>query len=219
MCGRFVRTSPVSLIAERFRIGLPPDFPEPSCNIAPTQEILIINRQGAKQFVACRWGFLPSWAKAPSPEQSLINARAETIATKPAFREAFRQQRCLVIADGFYEWQKVKGRKIPVYIHLRSGGPFGLAGIYSRWHSPEGEDICTCAIITTGANDLLAPIHDRMPVILPRDKEDLWLDPRQDPDVLLEMLRPYPSEELEYYEVSPKVNTPAYDSPDAINPI
>ena len=220
MCGRFVRSSPVSLVCEAFNIQQASIEIAPSYNISPSQEIVIINNKGTKQLIQCRWGFLPSPAKDASMGSRMINARAETVALKPTFKSAFKKQRCLVIADGFYEWRKINNKKTPVYIHLKSGRPFGFAGLYNPWTSPEGERICTCTIITTSANELLEPIHNRMPVIISRDKEDLWLNPfEQDQNVLLELLKPYPSAEMEIYEVSSNVNSPKYNSPDAINPV
>ena len=140
----------------------------------------------------------------------MINARAETLASKPAFQEAFKKQRCLVIADGFYEWAEIESKKCPlIHIHLITGRPFGIAGLYSYRTSSENEKVSTCTIITTTANDILEPIHNRMPVIIPKEKEDLWLDPEvNNPDMLLDLLRPYPSQEMEMYQVSPKLNIP-----------
>ena len=150
----------------------------------------------------------------------MINARAESVADKPAFKDAFRNQRCLVIADGFYEWVLEGKVKQPVYIRLKSHTPVGFAGLYSVWRSPEGEDIRTCTIITTDANDLLRPIHDRMPVIILKDKEDLWLDPKTtEKEKLLPLLTPYPSDEMEFYRVSPVMNKPEHDVPEVIRPI
>jgi len=193
-----------------------------SYNIAPSQDVLIISadENGERQLETCKWGFLPFWAKDPTMAHKMINARSETIATKPAFRDAFKKHRCLVIADGFYEWQKKDKSKVPFYVHQKSGKPFGFAGLFSHW-SPEkeAEGICTCTIITTDANKLLMPIHDRMPVIVPKDKEDLWLDPTTQEQEALKILKPYPSEEIEVYEVSTKVNSPRYDGQDLISPI
>jgi putative SOS response-associated peptidase YedK len=222
MCGRFERSSSVDTIIREFRLNKTSLEMAPSYNIAPSQDILVIriDHEGIKQLAACRWGFIPSWAKDPSVGFKTINARAETVASRPMFRSAFKIQRCLVVADGFYEWEKREKGKIPFSIHLRSGKPFGLAGLYSTWTSPDGAGICTCTIITTDANEMIGPIHDRMPVIIPKDKEDLWLDPGvQDQNLLLEMLRPYPPKEMEMYEVSPRVNSPKYNSAEAIRPL
>ena len=192
---------------------------EPSYNIAPSQDIAVLSSQGERQLVACRWGFIPFWAKDPRTGYTMINARAETVAEKPAFRESFLKYRCLVIADGFFEWQKGEKKKTPYYIRLISRRPFGFAGLYSSWTSPEGERICTCTIITTEANELLARVHDRMPVIIPKEKEDLWLDPgMHDQDILRGLLRPYPAEEMEMYPVSPRVNSPGYNTPEVLKP-
>jgi len=220
MCGRFVRSSSLKDVADYFNVDQPSFDIDPSYNVAPTQEIIIINNRGVKQIVKCHWGFVPSWAKDLSVGNDMINARAETAAEKRSFKAAFRKQRCLIIANGFYEWQKDKKRKVPVYISLKSGKPFGFAGLYNVWVSPEGKKICTCTIITTEANDLLSTIHDRMPVIIPRDKEDLWLDPStEDIDVLLGLLRAYPSEGMEMRTVSDRVNSPRVNSPDNVRPV
>lgn len=219
MCGRFVRSSPIEKIRTEFRVKKALDEISPSFNIAPTQDILIVNNEGEKQLIACTWGLIPSWAKDPSIGHKTINARAETVAEKPMFRSAFRKHRCLVIADGFYEWEKTEEKKIPFYIRLRSGRPFGFGGLYSHWTSPEGAAVCTCTIITTIANELIEAIHDRMPVIIPKDKEDLWLDPEvQEPEKLHDLLKPYPAELMEMYAVSTKVNSPAYNFPQVIEP-
>jgi len=220
MCGRFVRTSSIREIAEYFDVDQPSFEVQPSYNIAPTQDIIIINNRGVKQLVKCHWGFVPSWSKDFSVGYRMINARSETVAEKPSFRSAFIKQRCLVIANGFYEWQVEKKRKIPVYIHLKSGKPFGFAGLYSVWTSPEGEKICTCTILTTESNDLISSIHDRMPVIIPRDKEDLWLDPSvNDVETLKGLLNSFPSKEMELARVSDRVNSPRYNSPDNIKAV
>ena len=221
MCGRFVRSSPIALIGEIFNIrsmstmsGAPPSY-----NIAPSQEILIINDRGERELLHCRWGFLPPWVKDLSEGNRMINARAETIDEKPSFKAAFKKQRCLIIADGFYEWSKKKQKKVPHYIRLKSGKPFGFAGLYNQWTSPEGDKICSCTIITTEANDLVQTIHDRMPVIVPRDKVDMWLDPSfQDAKALKEILRSYPSEEMEMYQVSSNVNSVQFNSATNITP-
>lgn len=220
MCGRFVRSSPIEKIRVEFRVKKALDEIAPSYNIAPTQDILIINLEGEKQLIPCTWGFIPSWAKDPSIGHKTINARAETVAEKPMFRSSFKKHRCLVIADGFYEWEKTEKKKVPFYIRLRTGKPFGFGGLYSHWTSPEGRTVCTCTIITTTANELIEAIHDRMPVIIPKDKEDLWLDPEvQDPEELLDLLKPYPAELMEMYAVSTKVNIPAFRSHEAIIPV
>jgi len=219
MCGRFARSSKPDVIIREFGVRKALAGPEPGYNISPGQDIAIITYQGERQLVACKWGFIPAWTKDQSSGYKMINARAETIVEKPAFKEAFLKRRCLVIADGFFEWEKGNKGRIPFYIRLRSGMPFGFAGLYNSRTSPEDKDICTCTVITTVANELCAQIHDRMPAIIPKDKEGLWLDPAvRDPDVLLSLLRPYPAEEMEMYAVSPDVNSPKFASPDLLKP-
>jgi putative SOS response-associated peptidase YedK len=180
---------------------------------------MIVKNDGKRHLTQCRWGFIPSWAEDPNIGYKMINARAETVAGKPAFREAFRRHRCLVVADGFFEWRRVGKKRQPVYVRHKSRKPIGFAGLHNMWTLPEGEGICTCTIITTDANDLLSAIHDRMPAIIPKDKEDLWLDPNVcEKEKLAPLLSPYPSEELELYYVSPTVNSSAFDSPENIIP-
>jgi putative SOS response-associated peptidase YedK len=220
MCGRFVRKSSIQTIAREFHTETINTGPEPSYNIAPSENIIIIVNDGTNRVMHCTWGFIPSWAKDQTFSRRMINARAETAADKPSFRSAFIKQRGLIIADGFYEWRKKDKKKIPVYIHLRSGKPFGFAGLYSSWTSPDGERVCTCAIITTNSNTLLQPIHDRMPVIIPKDKEGLWLDPHAGDKMILQgLLKPYSSEEMTTFDVSPAVNSPGHNSPDNIQPV
>ena len=164
-----------------------------------------------------RWGLIPFWAKDRSIGSRMINARAETVVDKPSFRDAFRRRRCLVLADGFYEWRRTGSGKRPMRVALRSREPFAFAGIWSMWKDTEGNPIPTCAIITTSANELLSPIHHRMPVILPREMEGLWLDRSiQDPGALRGVLTPYPDDAMEAYEVSTLVNSVANDGPELI---
>ncbi len=222
MCGRFEIHSDIEIIARIFgllpadvRIGLLPSY-----NVAPTNDVPVIVQDRKRRLILCRWGFVPSWSKDEKTGFSMINARAETVAEKPAFRQAFRTQRCIVIADGFYEWRKSGKTRLPLHIHLKSRQPMGLAGLYSRWTSPEGKETCTCTIIVTDANELVAPVHDRMPVILRTGEYDRWLDPSlQDPSALQQLLRPYPAQELDMHQVSQKVNSPKNNSPDLILPV
>jgi putative SOS response-associated peptidase YedK len=163
---------------------------------------------------------MPSWANDLSMGYKMINARAATVTEKPAFKTAFRKQRCLVVANGFYEWQKAMKRKIPAYISLLSGKPFGFAGLYNAWTSPEGEKMCTCTILTTESKELISASHDRMPVIVPHDRENIWLAPEVDDVQLLKgFLRPFPSEEMLLNHVADSVNSPSYNSPENINPV
>lgn len=218
MCGRYTIVTPLVALAERFHASAPRDL-RPRYNIAPGQEVLCVIRDGENRIEPLRWGLIPSWAKDPAIGNRLINARAETVAEKPSFRSAFAKHRCLVVADGFYEWRKVGKSKVPVYIYLRSKRPFGFAGLYEHWKAPDGKETRTCTIITTGSNELVRPIHDRMPVILPEDAEDHWLDPGEhDRGRLQALLKPYPSEEMDAYDVAPVVNNTRHDAPDCIAP-
>jgi len=220
VCGRFVRITPVSVLALKFKAEKVLSNLAPNYNIAPTQEVVIINDEGVRQIVQCTWGFIPSWAKDPAIGYTMINARSETIARKRAFRSAFKKRRCLVIADGFYEWRTEGKKKFPMYIRLKTGECFGFAGLYNVWKSPDGQQLCTCTIITTEANDTVKPVHDRMPVILPRDKEDFWLDLiNEDKEKLLSVLKPYPAEEMIAFEVSTDVNSPQHNTPSNIQPL
>jgi len=220
MCGRFDCHTPIRTISRTFSAVQADIDYEPNYNVSPSQRILIINDVGRRQLLLCRWGFTPFPEKDLSFSRRLINARAETVATKPVFRAAFMKQRCLVIADGFYEWSKEGVKKVPMYVRLKSGRPFGLAGLYNTWVSDKGEAVCSCTIITTDANDLLSEVHDRMPVIVASDRADFWLDPgNNDLEGLQKILTPYPSEEMEYYRVSSKVNSAVYNSPENISPI
>jgi putative SOS response-associated peptidase YedK len=178
MCGRFVRSSSAETLAATFGVEIG-DLPA-SYNIAPSQSVAaILQPDTDPQLRWLRWGLIPAWAKDPKIGYKLINARAETVAEKPSFRNAFRQQRCLIPADGFYEWQQVEGNrhKQPYFIGLQHELPFAFAGLYERWDSPDGETIDTCTIITTAANEAIAPIHNRMPVILAPQEYSQWLNP------------------------------------------
>ncbi|MBI4380286.1 MAG: SOS response-associated peptidase [candidate division NC10 bacterium] len=220
MCGRFTLTTNLGAIAKRFGVARFLEEVSPRYNIAPTHTVIVVNDDGSRHLTPMQWGLIPSWAKDPAIGNRMINARGETVATKPAFRVALRKRRCLIPADGFYEWQPVGRRKQPVYITLKTREPFSFAGLWETWTSPEGEEVKTCTIITTEANELLKPIHDRMPVILTREAEAVWLDPTsQDPAWLLPLLKPYPSEEMEIYQVSTRVNNPDRDGPECIKPL
>ena len=188
----------------------------PRYNIAPTQQVLAIRQRGeVREAVELQWGLIPSWADDPKIGNRLINARADTVATKPAFRQAFKRRRCLILADGFYEWQKVGKAKQPYLIHRPDDQPFAFAGLWERW---KGNDLVieSCTIITTEANDTLQPLHDRMPVILDEQDHDRWLDSDADAEALL---RPAPDELLETYPVSTQVNKPAQAGPELIERI
>jgi putative SOS response-associated peptidase YedK len=210
--------SPFVAVTERFHAAAPQDF-RPRYNIAPGQDVLCVIRDGENRIEHLRWGLIPFWAKDPAIGNRLINARAETVAEKPSFRSAFAKRRCLVVADGFYEWRPEGKRKVPVYIFLKSKKPFGFAGLYENWKDPGGREIRTCTIITTEANDLVRPIHDRMPVILPEGVEDRWLDPSEGSRERLQaILTPYPAGEMAAFDVTSIVNSAAHDAPDCITP-
>lgn len=217
MCGRYTLATPESWIREEFGLGPLPFELIPRYNIAPTQEVLAIVR-GPEGLRAgwLRWGLVPFWAKHESIGNRMINARSETIAEKPAFREAFRKRRCLIVADGFYEWRQDGDGKTPVWIHLATRRPFAFAGIWERWQPPEGVPVVSCTIVTTEAIEALRPIHPRMPVILPPPARETWLDPAASPEALAEVLRTRPTEELGFHDVSTLVNSPRNDDPECI---
>jgi putative SOS response-associated peptidase YedK len=220
MCGRFVRSSSAQTIAAMFGVEIG-DLPA-SYNIAPSQSVAaILQPDTDPQLHWLRWGLIPAWAKDLKIGYKLINARSETVAEKPSFRTAFRQRRCLIPADGFYEWQQVEGsrQKQPYFIGLQDERPFAFAGLYERWESPDGETIDSCTIVTTTANDLVAPIHERMPVILAPQEYAQWLDPGfKEIDRLQALLDPYPAAEMIIYPVSSLVNSPKNNSPECKYP-
>lgn len=222
MCGRYTLTAPGDAIVEAFELDSVPEV-SPRYNIAPTQEVAILRKDrasGRRQLEKVRWGLVPSWAQDPTIGNRMINARSETAAEKPAFRSAFKRQRCLVVADGFYEWRKnPDGSKQPFFIHLRDGRPFGIAGLWEHWEKG-AEPFDSCALLTTGPNELMATIHDRMPVILPPEKYDAWLDSGTSDRAELEsMLTPFDAARMEAYPVSRYVNSPANDSPRCLEPV
>jgi putative SOS response-associated peptidase YedK len=227
MCGRYSLTKLENLLRQfaflRFYPGPvpapgPPD--RPRYNIAPTQPVLVIANNHPDRLEHFRWGLIPSWAKDPSIGSRLINARAETLAEKPAFRTAFRRRRCLLPADGFYEWRVGPGKtKTPTYIRLKGGELFAFAGLWDVWHGPDGSEVPSCTLITGEPNELVKPIHDRMPVILPKAHYEQWLDPNeQEPAALRDLLVPYPASEMEAYPVSSAVNNPKNDWEEMNNP-
>jgi putative SOS response-associated peptidase YedK len=199
MCGRFVLLTDLRVITESFNVQNVACEYKPGNNISPGQQIAaVIRRDDQNSLVNFRWGLIPSWAKDPSIGNRMFNARAETIAEKPSFKNAFQKRRCLIPADGFYEWQKIDRIKKPLRFSLKSGEPFGFAGLYETWVSPEQKPINTCTIITTEPNELLRPIHDRMPVIVPKEQEAAWIDPgNHNQTDLLSILKPYPAVEMD----------------------
>jgi putative SOS response-associated peptidase YedK len=205
MCGRYeLHTHPAAL-ALAFGLAAPPDL-APRYNIAPTQQVPIVrqNAVGTRELVEVRWGLVPRWAKDPSIGARLINARAETAAERPAFSNAFRRHRCLLPADGFYEWKTTQQGKQPVRVAMKNGEPLGLAGLYERWLAPDGEVLDSCTILTTPANALLAGVHDRMPVIIAPQDYARWLDPAA--NEVADLLAPYPAEAMTWYPISMRVN-------------
>ena len=211
---------------------------EPNYNVAPRSDVMIVRRREQRRVLSSvRWGFVPSWAKSPSVGDRMINARAEGLATKPAYKRAFDKHRCLIPADGFYEWKviappatpKGRARKQPVFVHRRDGEPMALAGLWAAWKVPEGLEVPgasddgwlrSCVIVTTKPNALLAPIHDRMPVVLPEPAWERWLDPDEhDLDVLSGLLVPAPDDLLETWPVSALVNKPDNNGPELVNPV
>ena len=220
MCGRFSLTADLGELARRFEFdGNLLDL-EPNFNVAPTQNVLTVIGGDNRRSGFMRWGLIPHWAKTASIGSRMINARAETVAQRPAFREAFRRRRCLVLADGFYEWQRAGSVRKPMRIVMESGEPFAFAGLWAMWRDSEGNRIPSCTIITTEANDLLRPIHSRMPVILPREMEEFWLDRDvQDTAVLENALTSYPSELMQTYQVSTLVNSARNNGPQVVEPV
>lgn len=218
MCGRFTLSQPNNAIASAFNIAQIPPL-EPRYNIAPTQLIpsIVSAPGGEKQLQMLRWGLIPSWAKDAKIGAKLINARAETVSEKPSFKAAFKRRRCLIIADGFYEWQRQEKQKQPYYFRLQNAQLFAFAGLWEQWKSPDEDIINSCTILTTEANDLLRPIHDRMPVILESKDYGLWLDSEAQQPQLQQLLRPYQADLMTSYTVSTKVNNPKNNTPECIN--
>ena len=224
MCGRFTLHHTTEEIAERFAAKFGEELTEePRYNVAPTQDVLTVTQNGTRHLAGYHWGLIPSWAKDTAIGNKMINARAETLAEKPSFRTALSRRRCLIPADGFYEWQDApdgrKAARTPMHIRRRDGGLFAFAGLWDEWHAPDGSPLRSCTIITTTPNAVTAPIHDRMPAILLPDDENLWLDySLADVPALLSLLRPYPAEDMEAYAVSRQVNIPMMDNPNCIQP-
>ncbi|MCK6481406.1 MAG: SOS response-associated peptidase [Planctomycetaceae bacterium] len=221
MCGRYtLGMTPAEVLAALRAEGPPPDQP-PRWNVAPTQAVIVavITNEGGRRLRHMRWGLIPRWAKDPAIGNRLINARAETLAEKPSFRDAYRKRRCLIVADGFYEWRKVGGRKEPVWIHPVDGGVLTFAGLWETWKGPDGATVESCTIVTTEANALIGTFHHRMPVILPEEARDRWLDPApREPSELADLLVPFPPERLALRTVTTRVNSPAREGPDLLDP-
>jgi putative SOS response-associated peptidase YedK len=222
MCGRFTLITPAEVVAEQFQLIEAPSL-SPRYNVAPTQPVAAVRPSpgnGGRELVLLRWGLVPFWAKDPAIGSRMINARSETVAQKPAFRAAFRRRRCLVPADGFYEWQRQEQGKQPFYIRLGDEKPFAFAGLWEHWEGPDETTIDSCTLLTTEPNDLIRLLHNRMPVILAPSDYDLWLDPGvQEAELLQPLLRPYPSENMIAYPISTWVNSPRNEGPQCIEPL
>jgi putative SOS response-associated peptidase YedK len=221
MCGRFTLRTPARDLVEIFELLREPEL-SPRYNIAPTQNVAVVRQDGkSRQLSLIRWGLVPAWSKDPKAGPPIINARSETIATKPSFRTAFKRRRCLIPADGFYEWQKKADSKtkIPHYIRMAKDRAFAFAGLWETWHGNDGSALDSCTIVTTDANDLMRPLHDRMPVILPEENFAQWLDPKNENAPELEaLLRPYASNEMTAFPISTMVNSPRNERPECILP-
>src|SRR5215471_6540609 len=216
MCGRYTLSTPLEALAERFHVELARESLTPTYNAAPSQALPAIFNSNPHEITLSAWGFIPEWADGRPDVKPIINARAETVATKPTFRQAFRTKRCLVLADGFYEWQRAGKRRVPYRIALTSGEPFAFAGIWSTVHDAAGQPYTTFAILTTEANALVAQVHNRMPVMLPARNEADWLNPRLALEDAQALLVPFPAEMLTLTEVSREVNSPANNTPDLL---
>lgn len=227
MCGRFTLVAETGIVRDAFGLveGSGDSLAEltPRYNIAPSQPVAVItaNAQGQRHLEFFQWGLIPSWAKDPKIGYSMINARAETVAEKPAFRSALKKRRCLIPADGFYEWKREGKTKTPMYIQLKNGEPFALAGLYEFWKMPDSDKVIkTCTIITTEPNSLMEKIHDRMPVIIKPESYDTWLTPDDLPaPEALSMLKPYAATQMKARAVSTLVNNAKVESPDCIKPV
>jgi len=220
MCGRFTRKENFQNLAALLGLPIPPPL-APRYNIAPSQLVACVRTNPEtteREFVELKWGLVPSWAKDPNVGHKLINARGETVAEKPSFRNAFKRQRCLVLADGFYEWKRDGKTTQPYYIHFKDHRLFAFAGLWERWEKQEPA-IESCSLITIGPNAVMEPIHHRMPVILPTTQYDEWLNTSlHETERLNRLLRPFPPEEMEAYPVSLMVNNPRHDQPECMNP-
>jgi putative SOS response-associated peptidase YedK len=220
MCGRYTLHHKPKEIEERFDVDPDQELLSPRYNIAPSQIIPVVRHRESREMAGLKWGLIPFWAKDPKIGYNMINAKAETLAEKPSFKQALAKRRCLIPADGFYEWQKRgKGPSQPIYVRRRDSGLFAFAGLWETWKSPEGETIESCTIVTVEPNELISKFHHRMAAILSRDDESAWIDPESKVADLLGLLRPYPSDELEAFPVSRAVNSPKSKEPSLIAPI
>jgi len=220
MCGRFALHHPTAEVAEQFGVEQLSIELAPRYNIAPSQPVAAVRQRGARSLDACKWGLVPSWAKDPKIGNPMVNARGETIAEKPAYKSALKRRRCLIPASGFYEWRQEGEARVPTYIHALDESPLALAGLWEEWKTPEGESLHSCTILTTGANAFMAPIHTRMPVILPPPAWREWLDPdHQELEPLLALLQPLAGVHLAAHAVGRQVNAASFDDPSCILPV
>lgn len=221
MCGRFALKAPPRSIQEHFHLPEQVEL-SPRYNIAPSQAIAVVRQlpgKSLRQLDMLRWGLIPHWARDMKIGYKMINARGETLAQKPSFRTGFKERRCLIAADGFYEWRHLGKEKQPFYVHLKNGSVFGFAGLWESWHSPEGNMVESCTIVTTSPNKLMREIHDRMPVILHPEDYEAWLQNSTPEKTLQQLLISYPAEKMEAYRVSPEVNSPKNETPACILPV
>lgn len=221
MCGRFTLTLDPGELQTLLELGPFVHIVQPRFNIAPTQPVPIVKDPVARSVELCRWGLVPSWADDPSIGSRMINARSETVHQKPSFRAAFKYRRCLLLADGFFEWHAAEkdAPKTPYYFKLKDDQPFTFAGLYEIWHSQDGGELNTCTILTCEPNSLVADYHNRMPVILGKKARWDWLQADAEQGSLLDLLTPYPAEEMKCYPVSRAVNAPQNDHPEILNPV
>jgi putative SOS response-associated peptidase YedK len=220
MCGRFTLTTDIQTVAQTFNVTVSSSLQTgPRYNVAPTQDVVAVMNGDGRHLEMLRWGLIPSWAKEESVGSRMINARAETLAEKPSFKKLLHNRRCLIVADGFYEWAQQPGTKskTPMYITLKDHQPFAFAALWDSWHTPDDQELRTCTIITTEPNELMATIHNRMPALLLPDALTSWLDPNvQDEQELRDLLGPYPTELMTARPVSRLVNNPKYDNAELI---
>jgi len=223
MCGRFAQPEPTEKVVEAFDIDQVSMEIKPSYNVAPTHDVSVVlfdHHKGLHKLGLMRWGLIPFWADDKSIGNKMINARSETIAEKRSFKRSFKKKRCLIVATGFYEWQKKGDKKIPVFVYLKDRKLFGFAGIYDTWKSPKGESVHSCTILTTDSSEKIKNIHGRMPVILDKNKEQLWLNNQNyDKEKLKQILHPYDDKKLDYHRVSRYVNSPENNSPKCVKAV
>ena len=220
MCGRFTITLDPADMQQEFNLGDLPGEWKPRYNVAPTQNVPVVKDQTKRDVEMMHWGLIPFWAKEKSIGQRMVNARAETLQEKPAFRQAFKQRRCLILADGFFEWQRkdAKSPKVPMYFQLKNGKPFAFAGLWETWRENPDAELHSCTIITCMPNELVGQIHNRMPVILDKELCWHWLA-EQSPQELQKMLMPYPAEKMQAHAVGLQVNNPSEDNPNIVKPL